>query len=57
MPYLKEKTGDISVLETKSIGGKTIKNGLDDLLAKVGEKIEFKRAAYFSSNRWFLLCI
>lgn len=50
---LKEKTGDISVIEGKSIGGKTVKDGLDELLAKVGEKIQFKRAAYFTSKNGF----
>ena len=50
---LKEKTGDITVLETKSVGGKTIKQALDELTGKVGEKIEFKRALYLSTNDGF----
>ena len=50
---LKEKTGDITVLETKSVGGKTIKQALDELTGKVGEKIEFKRTLYLSTNDGF----
>ena len=50
---LVNKTGDITQLETKQAGSLTIKQALDDLIGKIGEKIEFKRAAYFSSNDGF----
>jgi elongation factor Ts len=50
---LKEKTGDIPQLEGKSINGITVRQALDELTGKVGEKLEFKRAAYFKSNDSF----
>lgn len=50
---LKEKTGDISVLEGKLLGDKTLKQALDELTGKVGEKIEFKRALYMCTNDGF----
>jgi elongation factor Ts len=50
---LKEKTGDISLLESKSIGNITLKQALDELTGKVGEKIEFKRALYLNTNDGF----
>jgi elongation factor Ts len=50
---LKEKTGDIKLLEGKSVNGRTVKQALDELTVKVGEKLEFKRAAFFSSKDGF----
>jgi elongation factor Ts len=50
---LANKTGDIAQLETKPAGNITVKQALDGLIGKIGEKIEFKRAAYFSSKDGF----
>lgn len=50
---LNNKTGDITQLESKQIGEKTIKQALDELIGKIGEKIVFKRAAYFLSGNGF----
>lgn len=50
---LANKTGDISVLEGKPLGRVTLRQALDSLLGSIGEKLEFKRAAYFSSNDGF----
>jgi elongation factor Ts len=50
---LKEKTGNISALDNKSVGGKTLKQAFDELTGKIGEKTEFKRAEYLSSNNGF----
>lgn len=45
---LVNKTGELSVLEGKPVGDITLRQALDSLTGKVGEKLEFKRAAYFS---------
>lgn len=50
---LANKIGDIAQLETKQVGSITIRQALDGLIGKIGEKIEFKRAAYFSSTDGF----
>jgi len=50
---LANKIGDIAQLETKQVESITIRQALDGLIGKIGEKIEFKRAAYFSSNDGF----
>jgi elongation factor Ts len=47
------KTGDIAQLETKHVGNITIKQAFDGLIGKIGEKIELKRTAYFSSKDGF----
>lgn len=50
---LTNRTGDITLLETKQVGSITVKQALDELTGKIGEKIEFKRAAYFKSDDGF----
>ncbi len=50
---LANQTGDIALLENKQIGNITVRQALDELTGKIGEKIEFKRAAYFSSKDSF----
>ncbi len=48
------KTEDINkLLEAKSGSGSTIQQVLDETTASVGEKVELKRAAYFSSANGF----
>ncbi len=50
---LANKTGELSVLEGKSLGDITLRQALDSLTGKIGEKLELKRAAYFSSADGF----
>jgi elongation factor Ts len=50
---LKAKTGKMETILDSSSEGKSIKNRFDELLAKVGEKIEIKRADYFNSDGGF----
>jgi elongation factor Ts len=50
---LANKTGDISVLEGKKTGDITLKQAFDSLTGKIGEKLEFKRAAYLPSKDGF----
>lgn len=48
------KTGDInSLLEFKASGGNTIQQEIDGTTASVGEKVELKRAEYFTSADGF----
>ncbi len=47
------KTGDVSQIESLQSGKITIRQALDELIGKIGEKIEFKRAAYYSSGNGF----
>lgn len=48
------KSGDINaLLSANATGGGTIQQVIDGTTASVGEKVEFKRAAFFSSNEGF----
>lgn len=48
------KSGDINaLLSANATGGGTIQQVIDGTTASVGEKVEFKRAAFFSSNDGF----
>ncbi|MCC6865403.1 MAG: elongation factor Ts [Ignavibacteria bacterium] len=48
------KSGDInSLLSAKNSSGLTVQQVLDEAMASVGEKVELKRAAYFTSNDGF----
>lgn len=50
---LNAKTGDITVLTGTSNGSKTVQQLIDETTASVGEKVEMKRASYFSSADGF----
>lgn len=48
------KSGDVNtLLSTKVSGGSTVQQVIDDTTASVGEKVELKRAEYFSSADGF----
>lgn len=48
------KSGDVNaLLSSKNSAGNTVQQVLDEATASVGEKIELKRAAYFTSNDGF----
>jgi len=50
---LSAKTGSIESILASTYSGASMKNSLDELIAKIGEKIEIKRANYFKSGNGF----
>lgn len=50
---LESKANDVNGLLSKNSGNLTIQQLLDDTTGKVGEKVEIKRIAYFSSDNGF----
>src|ERR1700753_1294254 len=41
------KAADVDALKAASVGDKTVEQTIADLSAKIGEKLELRRAAYF----------
>jgi len=44
------KTTDVDTLKAAKIGGKTVEQAIADLSAKIGEKLELRRVAYFDGT-------
>ncbi|MCV7219102.1 elongation factor Ts [Mycobacterium crocinum] len=44
------KAGDVDALKAAKIGDKTVEQAVAELSAKIGEKLELRRAAYFDGN-------
>jgi elongation factor Ts len=44
------KATDVEALKTAPIGDKTVEQAIAELSAKIGEKLELRRAAYFDGN-------
>ncbi|APE15679.1 translation elongation factor Ts [Mycobacterium sp. WY10] len=44
------KAGDVDALKAAKIGDRTVEQAVAELSAKIGEKLELRRAAYFDGN-------
>jgi elongation factor Ts len=44
------KTNDVEQLKAADLGGKTVDEAVQDLAAKIGEKLELRKAAYFDGT-------
>ena len=44
------KAGDVEALKAANIGDKTVEQAVAELSAKIGEKLELRRAAFFDGN-------
>ncbi|SFA89847.1 translation elongation factor Ts (EF-Ts) [Amycolatopsis marina] len=44
------KTNDVEQLKAADLGGKTVDEAVQELAAKIGEKLELRRAAYFDGT-------
>jgi elongation factor Ts len=47
---LESKAADVDALKAAKIGDKTVEQAIAELSAKIGEKLELRRAAYFDGN-------
>jgi elongation factor Ts len=47
---LESKAADVEALKAAKIGDKTVEETIAELSAKIGEKLELRRAAYFDGN-------
>jgi elongation factor Ts len=47
---LESKANDVEALKAAKIGDKTVEQAIAELSAKIGEKLELKRAQYFDGN-------
>ena len=47
---LESKATDVEALKAAKIGDKTVEQAIAELSAKIGEKLELRRAAYFDGN-------
>ncbi|AKK27095.1 translation elongation factor Ts [Mycobacterium sp. EPa45] len=47
---LDSKAADVEALKAATIGDKTVEQAVAELSAKIGEKLELRRAAYFDGN-------
>ena len=50
MRPLQSKATDVEALKAAKIGDKTVEQAIAELSAKIGEKLELRRAAYFDGN-------
>jgi elongation factor Ts len=46
----KSKAADVDALKAASVGDKTVEQAIAELSAKIGEKLELRRAAFFDGN-------
>ena len=44
------KAADVDALKAASVGDKTVEQAIADLSAKIGEKLELRRVAYFDGT-------